>query len=808
MADEKKTAYLDRDADLATVRELFQRSPSRRIELVVPSDTQLRTHMSWKLIHGYARDAGKEVTVVSSDRAIRTVVKAAGFRVADSLEAARPSKGRYGSRGGRTDTRAGGRAASRVRTPPTHEPEPPSTGAGRSSASRRPIPPASNLPIDDLGPGDMMSSRPPIFGEPSPIYGPEYNFSAGEMRPGSPPLEDEEDELALPGTVSPQDIERATDYRLAAQGGARSPEQGTARPEPPIDTSLAHAADDETLTMHEQRASFPSGSASRGGSGTSDLPTFPGEIEDLGERDDFPQSSSPPYAQWSEEDVGQDIPAPRVRGVPSRASQSGLIRASDIADRATADMPEPAQPRSPAKPPTAGSGRSPEGLMLPQPGQAAQRTPSRAETADRSRAPSKVPARRQATSARRGGGSALPIVVGLLIFLAILALLFYFVPSATVTVTLPAQAYHEQMAYTASPGSPLNIVTHTMPAQTLSFPVTVQGIGHATGSKPVGTAPASGTVTFTNKNGASVEIPTGTIVTTSSGVAFATSADALVLGNGTFVIPVQASQSGTGGNVPANTITVIPQSTITRLQQANPGVTISLAVTNENPTTGGGTRGETTVSANDVKNEAAKLSPQVNSQVSDYLRAHTSTGDVTGTPQLTSTPLASPPVGSIVNNGTFTLILHVRVNVLVVHAADLQNVANQQINAALQQAKSNDELVPQQPVQITDVKAKDSTLHSAKALSLTFNALGQIVPQVSVDQIRGIVSGKSPASAQAALLDKHNGITAIQKASVTVNPSFIGLVPFWQQHITVVFKTGAPVTTPKPKATPTPHTKK
>jgi hypothetical protein len=806
MADEKKTAYLDRDADLATVRELFQRSPSRRIELVVPSDTQLRTHMSWKLIHGYARDAGKEVTVVSSDRAIRAVVKAAGFRVADSLEAARPGKGRYGSRGGRADTRAGGRAASSLRTPPTREPES-SSGAGRSTASRRPNPPASNLPIDDLGPGDMMSSRPPIFGEPSPIYGPEYNFTAGEMRPGSPPLEDEEDELALPGTVSPQDIERATDYRLAAQGGARSPEQETARPEPPTDTSLAHAADDETLTMHEQRASFPSVSGNRGGSGTSDLPTFPGEIEDLGERDDFPQPSSPPYAQWSEEDAGQDIPPPRVRGVPSRASQGGLTRSPDIADWTTVEMPEPAQPRPSAKPPVAGSGRSPEGLLLPQPGQAAQRTPSRAEVADRSRAPSKVPARRQASSARRGG-SALPLVVGILILLAILALLVYFVPSATVTVTLPAQAYHEQMAYTASPGSPLNIVTHTMPAQTLSFPVTVQGIGHATGTKPVGTNAAIGTVTFTNKTSFSIEIPTGTIVTTSNGVAFATTADALVLGNNVNFVPVQASQSGTGGNVPANTITVIPQSTIAHLQQSNPNLTISLSVTNAAPTTGGGARNETTISADDVKNEEAKLSPQVNSQVSDYLRAHTSTGDVTGTPQTTSTPLASPPVGSIVNNGTFTLILHVQVNVLIVRAADLQNVASLQINAALKQAKRNEELAPQQPVQITDVKAKDATLHSAKALSLTFNALGQIVPQVSINQIREIVSGKSPTSAQAALLDKRNGITGIQKATVTVNPSFIGLVPFWQQHINVVFKTGAPVTTPKPKATPTPHTKK
>lgn len=831
MADGPRDVYLSPEDDLTTVRERFQQIPFRHIALVVPPQTQLRSHMSWKLIHGYAREAGKDVLVVSSDRAIRAVVKAAGFQVAESLEATKPGKGRYGSRAGRTDTRARGSAASRLRTPPTRGPEPP-TGAGRSTMPS-PRPPAAfpaqppdyakkDFQVDDVGEGDAVSSRPPVYGAPSPAYGPEYNFSPGVMQPGSPPIEDEDDEVLPSGAFHPGAYDQARSLRQAAQEGVFAPEQSAANVEPErsVDTSLAHAADDETLTMPEQRASvFPS-SERRGSSDIGNLPTdvfMNGEIEDLGEKDDFPSASSPPYAAWSGETAEEDateqpLPPPRVRGVPSRASQSGSIRPPAIPDRPTEDLPGSAQSRSSAKIPTVGASRAPEPHILPLPGQAAQRTPSRPIGAsDRTRTPSKVPARRQKVGAQRparSGNSALPVIVGILVFLVILGLLAYFIPTATVAVTLPAQAYHEQMAYTASPGSPINIVTHTMPAQTLSFPITVQGTGQATGNKPVGTVAATGTVTFTNKTSSSVEIPTGTIVTTSNGVAFATTADALVLGNSSNVEPVQASQPGTDGNVPANAITVIPQSTITQLQQANPNVTISLTVTNAAPTTGGGARNETTITDNDVKSEVTKLSPQVNDEVKAYINKHTASDDVTGKPVLAQTPVASPAVGSVVNNGTFTLILHVQASVLIVNAADLQNVASQQINAVLKQAKRNEEVAPQHPVQITDVKTKDLTLHGNKALSLTFNALGQIVPQVSVDQIRGIVSGKSPGSARTALLNKRNGIAAIQDATITVNPAFIGLVPFWQQHITVDFKTGAPVTKPAPKATPTPHAKK
>ncbi len=831
MADEQKIIYLSHDEDLTMVRERLQRTQSRRIVLVVPAQTQLRSHMSWKLIHGWARELGKDVFVVSGDRAIRTVVKAAGFQVVDSLEAAPPSKGRFGSRGGRTDTGTGG-GSSRTRTPPTRGSEP-ATGAGRSSAppprqsatfSAKPASYADErFQVDDLGPGEALSSRPPVFEAPAPQFGPDYNFSVGSaspVQPVAPPIEDDDDELLPSGSFPPQDYERARSFFQAAQEDAPASPLPGALPAQPADASLAHLENDEAGSLPEQRASVSPGSWHQGGAEITDLPTdvfVEPQVEDLGDRDDFLAPPAPPYAAWANSTPDQDAAPgpPRVQGIRPRASRGGPRPPASpfdvpeepqraIADMPTTELPGSARPRSSGKIAAAGASRAPEPLALPQPGQAAPRSPSRARygaATDRTATPSRVPARRQAAAGprpnrRSGVGSIFAVIA---IILVIIALLGYFVPSAAVTVTLPALAYQQQMGYTASAGLPLNIITHTLPAETLTFPITVQGTGQATGSKPVGTVAATGAVTFTNKGSSSVEIPTGTTVTTSTGVAFVTTADALVLANDTNVDPVQASQPGATGNVPANTITVIPPSTITHLQQANPGVTISLAVTNVNATTGGRIRDETTITAGDVSAAAGKLTRQVNAQVATYVSKHTSSGDVVGTPVLSQTPVPAPAVGSVVSSGAFTLILHVQVSVLVARSAEIQSAASQQINATLKRDEPGYELVPQQPVQITITKHSSSS--SSKALSLTFKASGQIVRQVSVAQIRGLVSGKSPGAARAALLSQHSGIPAIQNASITVYPSFFGWVPFWQQRITVHFKTALTVPTPpaKPK---------
>ena len=97
MPDEQ-IIYLDPNDELTRVRERIEEIPARHIILVVPQQTQLRSHVGWRLLHARSRELSKDVLVISTDRQIRAVAKAAGFKVADSQESPASSKSRPGSR--------------------------------------------------------------------------------------------------------------------------------------------------------------------------------------------------------------------------------------------------------------------------------------------------------------------------------------------------------------------------------------------------------------------------------------------------------------------------------------------------------------------------------------------------------------------------------------------------------------------------------------------------------------------------------------------------------------------------------------
>ena len=86
--------YLAPEDELTIVRERLERATARNIVLVVPPQTQLRSHVGWRLLRARAQELGKDVVVISSDRQIRSVAKAAGLKVADSLEFAPRSTSR------------------------------------------------------------------------------------------------------------------------------------------------------------------------------------------------------------------------------------------------------------------------------------------------------------------------------------------------------------------------------------------------------------------------------------------------------------------------------------------------------------------------------------------------------------------------------------------------------------------------------------------------------------------------------------------------------------------------------------------
>lgn len=134
MSDEQ-TIYIGPEDDLTSVRERLENIQSRRVTLVIPAQTQLRSHVAWKLLHARARELSKDVLIVSSDPQIRSVAQAVKFKVAHSLESSPISRSRPGNRSGRSNPPNRGRMSGRggpearssrnLRPRPTPSPEQP-----------------------------------------------------------------------------------------------------------------------------------------------------------------------------------------------------------------------------------------------------------------------------------------------------------------------------------------------------------------------------------------------------------------------------------------------------------------------------------------------------------------------------------------------------------------------------------------------------------------------------------------------------------------------------------------------------------
>ena len=86
VADEQPVPiYLSPEEGFNSVIERLGKVQARRITLIIPPQTQLRSHTSWRLVHARMRELGKDVVlVISPDRHVRSVVHAAGFDVAKS----------------------------------------------------------------------------------------------------------------------------------------------------------------------------------------------------------------------------------------------------------------------------------------------------------------------------------------------------------------------------------------------------------------------------------------------------------------------------------------------------------------------------------------------------------------------------------------------------------------------------------------------------------------------------------------------------------------------------------------------------
>lgn len=77
----EQVLYIGPEENVTDVRQRLDQADAQYITLVVPSQTQLRGQVTWKLLHVRAQERGQDVSIVSNDPYVRAMAQSVHFRV-------------------------------------------------------------------------------------------------------------------------------------------------------------------------------------------------------------------------------------------------------------------------------------------------------------------------------------------------------------------------------------------------------------------------------------------------------------------------------------------------------------------------------------------------------------------------------------------------------------------------------------------------------------------------------------------------------------------------------------------------------
>ena len=324
------------------------------------------------------------------------------------------------------------------------------------------------------------------------------------------------------------------------------------------------------------------------------------------------------------------------------------------------------------------------------------------------------------------------------------------------------------------------------------------GQGTASGQTSVGDSFAQGFVTFTNNGNADVIVPTGTIIATQSGITFATSLEAFVShGHNQPAVAITAQQEGRVGQVPANSITSIPTSSLNSIALYNKASTqtINLTVSNPRATSGGGAKNVPAVKQQDIQALEHTLHQNLQQQFKTWLTTQTQSGDVSGKPipdvLSSANPLNAeqlsgvPNTGQAESSGTFSGTLTLQVKVLVARAAAIKAAAVPLLNTAALKLHPASMLATQLPITLTNEKGTSS--EDGSTLAISAKATGAIIKQISLQDISSALAGKSVGQATSDL-QSNPALVGVQHVQINVTPAFLGIMPLRADRIEIILQ--------------------
>lgn len=530
----------------------------------------------------------------------------------------------------------------------------------------------------------------------------------------------------------------------------------------------------EEVPLDEEEFPGPSGKyevrphGSQPGGAISHLPEQ--EEDDLPPVGERPERTAPREMFQS---PSQQPPAPSRRSTPLQQQQGTSRRSMPLQQPPSQGAGRRSMPlqQQPSRRPTAPSG------VASAPG---TRYPSRSRGSKAGRRPT------LATEERRSRPLPWLIVAAVVLMLVVLVVLL---PTANVTLALQSRSYTHAVALVARQGGGQ---AGTIPAQVQTKTFAINGTLTASGTKSVGKNAAGGSVTFTNNSNKPVIVPTGTVISTASGVQFATDAELSVNAPGspgnTVMVPVHAVEQGDAGNVPAGTITVIPQNSLNAIAKDNNVATssLSLQITNNDPTNGGGVGTEDVIQQQDIDTARGNLRSQAQSDINAWLKQLSGQGLV-GKPSETDQWANPPQNGQVVQNVNVPVTLDVTTSVLMARSSDVQRAAVSQLNGFMRQNPNYRNMVvfadAQHPV---NIQSSGTPGGDGGSITLQANATALAVPNISQQQVRSDITGVSSGTARQRLSQLHG----VQHVNISESPSFIPWLPFLSGNIEVNLQPG------------------
>jgi hypothetical protein len=362
------------------------------------------------------------------------------------------------------------------------------------------------------------------------------------------------------------------------------------------------------------------------------------------------------------------------------------------------------------------------------------------------------------------------ILTLMLIIAAILGAIYVIMPSATVTLT-PAQARLQAEALiVADPNTAtgIDIDIGIIPATLVQIPIEDSATIPTTGTRDIPDAQARGVVIFINQTDAAVDIPAGTLVSTSAGTPIqyqTTQAVQLAGGVGLQVeAPVEALPefSGSIANVGEGLINTV-----------NGDLAQQVVVRNLSPTTGGEDRSQRSVTQQDQESLLFSLRQQLQSRACDEMTARIDASKIVLCDTMQIIEERSDLVQYSANIGDtadeLTLTMRIVVQATAVDQTQGQQVAFARLAAQIPRG------LTLQPETIEYAQGVVLSIDADGRVGFMITASGLVIAQIDPARVSERIAGRNYDEALAYL----NGELSLQEST---DPQ-LSVFPDWLPHL-------------------------